>query len=144
MFSYHSQLALAGYFGFNGPLRHYFSLHLAISQRGRKKTKKIDERKKCPKNPTLTYCKRNRPFALLLSKLVGRPGTKCLLSTITPPDHPPHDWTSTTLSFCENNKLFGNSIKRLFDIHLKNKIKKKSERKESERRKKRREAPYYF
>ena len=31
---------LAGYFGFNGPLRQNFSLYWAVSQRGRKKREK--------------------------------------------------------------------------------------------------------
>ena len=43
---------LVGCFGFNGPLRQYFSLYRAVSQReGERKEKKIDERKKCPNNP---------------------------------------------------------------------------------------------
>ena len=49
---------LVGCFGFNGPLRQYFSLYRAVSQReGR-----IDERKKFQTTPTRTYCKRNRPL----------------------------------------------------------------------------------
>ena len=34
-----------GHLGLNGPLRQYFSLYRAVSQRGRKKIEKIDERK---------------------------------------------------------------------------------------------------
>ena len=44
-----------------GPLRQYFSLYRAVSQRGRKKREKIDERQKSPNNPTRTYCKRSGP-----------------------------------------------------------------------------------
>ena len=44
---------LVGCFGFYGPLRQYFSLYRAVSQGGRKKLEKIDERKKCPNNPNL-------------------------------------------------------------------------------------------
>ena len=36
---------LVGCFGFNGPLRQYFSLYQAVIQRGRKKREKTDERK---------------------------------------------------------------------------------------------------
>ena len=51
------------YFGFNGPLRQYFSLYRAVSQRaGRKRRKRIDERKNVQTTPTRTYCKRNRPL----------------------------------------------------------------------------------
>ena len=35
-----------GWFGFNGPLRLYISQYQAVSQTGRKKREKIDERKK--------------------------------------------------------------------------------------------------
>ena len=35
-------------FWFNGPLRQYFSLYRAVSQRGRNKKEMIDERKKSP------------------------------------------------------------------------------------------------
>ena len=33
-----------------------------LPERGRKKREVIDERKKCPNNPTRTYCKHNRPL----------------------------------------------------------------------------------
>ena len=53
----------------------------------RKKRQKIDERK-CPDNPTHTYCKRSRPLpcSILLSKLVRLPCTESLHSTNVPPD----------------------------------------------------------
>ena len=38
-------------FGLNGPLRQYFSLHRAVSQREGERGGMIDERKKCPNNP---------------------------------------------------------------------------------------------
>ena len=53
---------LVGCFGFNGPLRQYFSLYRVVSQRGRKKREKIDERKNVQTSPTRTHCKRNRPL----------------------------------------------------------------------------------
>ena len=42
---------LVGCFGFNGPLRQYFSLYQAVSHRGRKKREKIDERKNVQTSP---------------------------------------------------------------------------------------------
>ena len=42
--------------GLNGPLRQYFSLYRAVSQR------EEDERKNVQTTPTRTYCKRNRPL----------------------------------------------------------------------------------
>ena len=45
----HDWICLVSSFGFNGPLRQYFSLYRAVSQRVRKKREKIDERKKMSK-----------------------------------------------------------------------------------------------
>ena len=42
---------LVGCFELNGPLRQYFSLYRAISQREGERGEMIDERKKCPNNP---------------------------------------------------------------------------------------------
>ena len=41
----HGWIWIVSYFGFNGPLRQYFSLYRAVSQRGRKK-RKVKEGKK--------------------------------------------------------------------------------------------------
>ena len=41
----HDWIWLVSCFEFNGPLRQYLSLYLAVSQRVRKKREKIDERK---------------------------------------------------------------------------------------------------
>ena len=91
---------LVGCFGFNGPLRQYFSLYRAVSQREGERKEKIKMREKMSKHPpTRTYCKCNRPFALLSSKLVGRPSTESLPSTFTPPNHP------TTNHLEDNNKI---------------------------------------
>ena len=75
-------------FGFNGPLRQYFSLYRAVSQRlvgwlvwvertfetvfqsisgrlperGRKRRESIDESKNVQTTPTRTFCKRSRPL----------------------------------------------------------------------------------
>ena len=45
--------ALVG-FGLNGPLRQYFSLYRAVSQKGREKREIIDERKNVQTTPTRT------------------------------------------------------------------------------------------
>ena len=53
---------LVGSFGFNGPLRQYFSLYRAVSQREGERGERIDESKNVQTTPTRTYCKRNRPL----------------------------------------------------------------------------------
>ena len=54
---------LVGCFGFNGPLRHYFSLYRAVSQKEeRKRRERIEESTNVQTTPTRTYCKRNRPL----------------------------------------------------------------------------------
>ena len=55
-------MLLVGCFGFNGPLRQYFSLYRAVSQREGEKRERIDESKNVQTTPTRTYCKRNRPL----------------------------------------------------------------------------------
>ena len=53
---------LVGCFGFNGPLRQYFSLYRVVSQREGERGERIDESKNVQTTPTRTYCKRNRPL----------------------------------------------------------------------------------
>ena len=54
---------LVGCFRFNGPLRQYFSLYRAVSQReGEREEKRIDESKIVQTTPTRTYYKRSRPL----------------------------------------------------------------------------------
>ena len=53
---------LVGCFGFNGPLRQYFSLYRAVSQREGERGERIDESKNIQTTPTRTYCKRNMPL----------------------------------------------------------------------------------
>ena len=54
---------LVGCFGFNGPLRQYFSLYRAVSQREGERGEKGQRRVKMSKTtPTRTYCKRNMPL----------------------------------------------------------------------------------
>ena len=77
---------LVGCSWFNGPLRQYFSLYRAISQREGER-EKTEESKNVQTTPTRTYCKRNRPLPYYI-QIVGRPGTGSLPRTIAPPDHP--------------------------------------------------------
>ena len=79
---------LVGWFGLNGPLRQYFSLYWTVSQRGRKKREKIDERTKVQTTPTRTYCKRNKPLPYCHPNQKDAPGTESLSSAFAPPDHP--------------------------------------------------------
>ena len=53
---------LVGCVRFNGPLRQYFSLYRAVSQREGERRERIDESKNVQTTPTRTYCKRNRPL----------------------------------------------------------------------------------
>ena len=53
----HDWIWLVSCFGFNGPLRQYFSLYRAVSQRVRKKREKMDESKNVQTTPIRTYCK---------------------------------------------------------------------------------------
>ena len=52
-----------GCFGFNCPLRQYFSLYRAVSQReGEIEEKRVDESKNVQTTPTRTYYKCSRPL----------------------------------------------------------------------------------
>ena len=54
---------LVGYFRFNGPLRQYFSLYRAVSQRqGIRGERRYMRVKNVQTIPTRTYCKGNRPL----------------------------------------------------------------------------------
>ena len=55
--------------GFNGPLRQYFSLYRAVSQREGERGERTDESKNIQTTPTRTYGKHIRALALLSSKL---------------------------------------------------------------------------
>ena len=78
---------LVGCFGFNGPLRQYFSLYRAVSQREGERRARIDESKNVQTTPTRTYCKRNRPLPYC-NQDCKTPRHGSLPSTIAPPDHP--------------------------------------------------------
>ena len=79
---------LVGCFGFNGPLRQYSSLYRAVSQRegerGEKGQRRVKMSKQPPPAPTASAI---GPCPTVI-KIVGRPGTGSLPSTIAPPDRP--------------------------------------------------------
>ena len=78
---------LVGCFGFNGPLRQYFSLYRAVSQRKAEREERIDESKNVQTTPPAPTASAIGPCPTLI-KIVGRPGTGSLPSIIAPPDHP--------------------------------------------------------
>ena len=49
-------------FGFNDPLRQYYSLYRVVSQREGERGERMEESKNVQTSPTRTYCKRNRPL----------------------------------------------------------------------------------
>ena len=77
-----------GCLGFNGPLRQYFSLYRAISQRegerGEKGLMRVKIFKQLAPAPTASAV-RPRPTII---QIVGRPDTGSLPRTIAPSDHP--------------------------------------------------------
>ena len=79
----------SGFLGFNGPLRQYFSLYRASSQRGRKKKDKR-ESKNVQTTPACTYCERNRPLLSLFPNWKDRRKRK---------KSPPAPTASTAVSY---------------------------------------------
>ena len=61
-FTEHFTELLVGWFGFSGPLRQYFSLYRAVSEREGEREERIDESKNVQATPIRTYCKRSRPL----------------------------------------------------------------------------------
>ena len=78
---------LVGCFGFNGPLTQYFSLYRAVSQREGERRERIDESKNVQTTPPAPTASEIGPCPTVI-KIVGRPGTGSLSSTIAPPVHP--------------------------------------------------------
>ena len=76
-------------FGFNGPLRQYFSLYRVVSQREGERGKKGEMRVKMSKQPPPAPTASAVGPCPTVIQIVGRPGTGSLPSTIAPPDHPP-------------------------------------------------------
>ena len=74
--------------GFNDPLRQYFSLYRAVSQRegerGKKGYMRVKTSKQPPPAPTASAV---GPCPTII-QIVGRPGTGSLPRAIAPPDHP--------------------------------------------------------
>ena len=79
---------LVGCFGFNGPLRHYFSLYRAVSQREGERGKKGKMRVKMSKQPPPAPTASAVGPCPTIIQIIGRPGTGSLPSTIAPLDHP--------------------------------------------------------
>ena len=75
---------LVGCFGFNGPLRQYFSLCRAVSQR---EGERVDESKNVQTTPPAPNASAVGPCPTVI-QIVGRPGTGSLPRTIAPPYHP--------------------------------------------------------
>ena len=78
---------LVGCFGFNDPLRQYFSLYRAVSKREGERGERIDESKNVQTTPPAPTASAIGPCPTVI-KIVGRPGTGSLPSTTAPPDHP--------------------------------------------------------
>ena len=60
------QSQLVGCFGLNRPLRQYFSLYSAVSQRGRKKREMLDERKNVQTTPPAPTASAAGPYPILI------------------------------------------------------------------------------
>ena len=105
---------LVGYFGFNGPLRQYFSLYRAVSQReggerGEKGQMRVKMSKQPPPAPTASAV---GPCPTEI-QIVGRPDTGSLPSTIAPPpqgergeriDESKNVQTTPTRTYCKRNR----------------------------------------
>ena len=98
-----SPIWLVGCFGFNGPLRQYFSLYRTVSQRDRKRESKrrerIDESKNDQTTPTSTYCKRSRPLPYCNLNCRTPRHWRFIQHhrTTHPPPPPPHTHTFTKI-----------------------------------------------
>ena len=80
---------MVGCFGVNGPLRQYFSLYRAVSQRaGEREEKSVVRVKTSKQSPPAPTTSAVGPCPTVI-QIVGRPGTGSLPSTIAPPDQPP-------------------------------------------------------
>ena len=75
-------------FGLNGPLRQYFSLYRAVTQREGERGEQGQMRVKMTKPPPPAPTASAAGPCPTVIQIVGRPGTGSLPSTIAPPDHP--------------------------------------------------------
>ena len=84
-------IELVGWFvgcnGFNGPLRRYFSLYWAVSQREGERRDNIEESKNVQTTPPAPTASAIGPCPTIIL-IVGRPGTGSLPRAIVPSDHP--------------------------------------------------------
>ena len=80
---------LVGCYGFNGPLKQYFSLYRAVSKREGEKGEKEQMRVKMSKQPPPAPTASAVGPCPTVIPIVGRPGTGSLPSTITHPPPPP-------------------------------------------------------
>ena len=80
---------MVGCFGFNSPLKQYFSLYRAVSQREgeREEKREREESNNVQTTPPAPTASAIGPCPTII-QIVGRPGTGILLRTIAPPDHP--------------------------------------------------------
>ena len=76
---------LVGCFGFNGPLRQYFSLYRAVSQREGERIEMGQMREKMSKQPPPAPAASAVGPCPTVIKILGRPGTGSLPSTTRPP-----------------------------------------------------------
>ena len=79
-------------FGFNDPLRQYFSLYRVVSQREEERGEKGQRRVKMSKQPPPAPTASAIGPCPTIIQIVGRPGTGSLPRTIAPPDHPRYIW----------------------------------------------------
>ena len=78
-----------GCYGFKGPLRQYFSLYRAVSQREGEREEKGQMRVKMSKQPPSAPTASAAGPCPTVIQIVGRLGTGSLPSTFAPPDPPP-------------------------------------------------------
>ena len=100
---------LVGCFRHNGPLRQYFCLYQAVSQR--KKRVMIDVRKMSKQPPPAPPASTEGPCSTFI-RIKGRSGTRTLPSTIASPDQPTlltgKNYFFTGLLFALSKNIFKN------------------------------------
>ena len=96
--------SLVGWLGFNGPLRQYFSLYRAVSQR---EGERGEESKNDQTTPTCTYCKHNRPLPYYHpSCRMPRHWKLTQDHHTTRPPHPLYNGLTETVLLIGDNKCF--------------------------------------
>ena len=100
---------LVGCFGLSGPLRQYFRLYRAVSQRGGETGEKGQRRIKMSNQPPPAPTASAIGPCPTIIQIVERPGTGSLLRTIARPDRPTARYR---LKYCLKGPL---SLKELFN-----------------------------